>query len=174
MPPPPAPPAAAPGAPRVENGQVPGVRRDDPGSGRRPGKHDAVAIVHVVGPQREHLPEQSPRSGAATPRGVEEPRVHRLDELVSRGRVEAAAPGLGGGRPELREHHRHAQRAVGVGDVRLHPRVHEPEPCLQSRARHPGVWVDVDGGEVDAQDAVVADEVGADLASIGVRVGRKP
>jgi hypothetical protein len=38
----------------------------------------------------------------------------------------------------------------------------------------PGVWVDVDGGEVDAQDAVVADEVGADLASIGVRVGRKP
>jgi len=32
----------------------------------------------------------------------------------------------------------------------------------------------VNGGEVDAQDSVVADEVGADLAGVGVRVGLKP
>ncbi|RWW13633.1 hypothetical protein GW17_00022632 [Ensete ventricosum] len=185
-------PVAPPRTPGVKDLHSLRLQREHVGCVGRLGQHHGVAVVHVLSPLREHLPQQAPAAAPSPLRRVQHRLVHGGDEGVPLRRVRFA--GLRQRHAELPEHHRHPKLGVRVVGVALDPSRRElgvvvrrrfrqpsfrpPTGCnrftaaieIHSEGGSPGIWVEMGRGVVDAQSLVVPDEVSSYLACNRVRV----
>lgn len=81
-------PTAFPRAPGVKNLDPLRLQRDDVGGIVSLGEHNPVAIVHVLRPLREQLPEQAATATPTLSRRVKQCRVDSVNEHVPKRRVE--------------------------------------------------------------------------------------